>query len=332
MIDIIHIGLGPLGQKMIRSAVERGSFRLVGAVDVDPAKIGKDLGELCGVKRLGIPISATLGAALRGKSPQVAMVTTVSSLAAFEPQLVELAKAKLPVVSTCEELFFPWRRQPELARRIDQICRDHGIACVGTGVNPGFLMDHLPTVLTGLCQKVTGVRVWRIQDASVRRVPFQQKIGAGLTLKEFEAKHKAGTLRHVGLPESVDFIAARLGWQLDRVTESLEPVIAERDVTTGYKPIAKGMARGVFQVGRGFTGNNEVITLTFRAAVAEPESYEEIKIEGDPAFSSRIAGGINGDIATCAVTLNAVRSILTVAPGLKTMADLPTPSWFATST
>ncbi len=331
MIDIVHMGLGPLGQKMIRSAVERGSFRLVGAADVDPAKIGKDLGEFCGVKRLGIPISATLGDALRGKSPQVAVVTTVSSLAAFEPQLVALAKAKLPVVSTCEELFFPWRRQPELARRIDQICRDEAIACVGTGVNPGFLMDYLPTALTGLCQKVTGVRVWRIQDASVRRVPFQQKIGAGLTLQEFEAKHKAGTLRHVGLPESVDFIAARLGWQLDRVTESLEPVIAERDVTTGYKPIAKGMARGVFQVGRGFTGNNEVITLTFRAAVGEPESYEEIKIEGDPAFSSRIAGGINGDIATCAVTLNAVRSILTVTPGLKTMADLPTPSWFTMS-
>ena len=220
---------------------------------------------------------------------------------------------------------------PLFARRVDQICRDSGIACVGTGVNPGFLMDYLPTVLTGLCQKVTGVRVWRIQDASVRRIPFQQKIGAGLTKREFEAKRKDGTLRHVGLPESVDFIAARLGWRLDRVTESIEPVIAEQGVTTGYKPIAKGMARGVFQVGRGFVGNDEVITLTFRAAVGEPESYEEIKIEGEPAFSSRIAGGINGDIATCAVTLNAVRSILEVSPGLKTMADLPVPSWFAAS-
>ncbi len=331
MIEIVHIGLGPLGQRMIRSAVERGSFRLVGAVDVDPAKIGKDLGEFCGIRRLGIPISGSLDEALRGHMPQVAVATTVSSLAAFEPEVAALAKARLPVVSTCEELFFPWRRQPELARRIDGICRDHGIACVGTGVNPGFLMDHLPTVLTGLCQKVTGVRVWRIQDASVRRIPFQQKIGAGLTLKEFEAKHKAGTLRHVGLPESVDFIAARLGWRLDRVTESLEPVIAEREVTTGYKPIAKGMARGVFQVGRGFAGGNEVITLTFRAAVGEPESYEEIQIEGDPPLRSRIAGGINGDIATCAVTLNAVRSILAVGPGLKTMADLPVPSWFAPS-
>lgn len=328
MIDIVHIGLGPLGQMMVRSAIARGTFRFVGAVDMDPAKIGKDVGEFCGLKRLGVPISGSLDEAIRGRSPQAAVVTTVSSLAAFEPQVVQLAKAKLPIVSTCEELFYPWRTQPDLAKRIDRICKDGGIACVGTGVNPGYLMDFLPTALSGLCQKVTGVRVWRIQDASVRRIPFQQKIGAGLTVQEFEARHKAGKLRHVGLPESVDFLATRLGWKLDRTTESLEPVMAERDIAGGYKPIAKGMARGVHQVGRGFVGNDEVVTLTFKAAVGEPESYEEIRIEGEPAFSSRIAGGINGDIATCAVTLNAVRSILQVGPGLKTMADLPAPSWF----
>lgn len=331
MIDIVQIGLGPLGQKMVRAAVQRGGFRLVGAVDIDPAKVGKDLGEWCGMERLGVTIGGSLDEALGGKSAQVAVVTTVSSLAAFEPQLAPLAKARLRVVSTCEELSFPWRRQPQIAQRIDQVCRDSGIACVGTGVNPGFLMDYLPTVLTGLCQRVTGVRVCRVQDASVRRIPFQQKIGAGLTVQEFEAKRRAGTLRHVGLPESVDFIGARLGWRLDRITESIEPVLAERDVATGYKPIAKGMARGVYQVGRGFVGRDEVITLTFRAAVGEPESYEEIKIEGEPAFISRIAGGINGDIATCAVTLNVVRSILEVGPGLKTMVDLPVPSWFAAS-
>jgi hypothetical protein len=329
MIDIIHVGLGPLGQKLVRSAVARGGFRLVGTVDTDPAKIGKDVGEFCGLKPLGIPIAGSLDEALRGKAAQVAVVSTVSSVAALEPQLAPLARAKLHIVSTCEELFFPWRRAPEVARRIDRLCRDHGVACVGTGVNPGFLMDYLPSVLTGLCQKVTGVRVERVQDASARRIPFQQKIGAGLTPKEFEAKRAAGTLRHVGLPESLDFLADRLGWQLDRTTESIEPVLAEQDVATGYQPIAKGMVRGVHQVGRGFLGDNEVLTLTFRAAVGEPESYEEVRIEGDPAFSSCIAGGVNGDTATCAVTLNTVRSILAATPGLRTMADLPAPAWFA---
>ncbi len=142
MIEIVHIGLGPLGQKVVRSAVGRGSFRFVGAVDVDPAKVGRGLGEFCGIEPLGIPISGTLDDALRGRSPQAAVVTTVSSLAAFEAQLAARVKAKLPVVSTCEELFFPWRRQPELAHRIDRVCGEQAIACVGMGANPGFLMDR----------------------------------------------------------------------------------------------------------------------------------------------------------------------------------------------
>jgi 4-hydroxy-tetrahydrodipicolinate reductase len=328
MINTVHVGIGPLGQKVLRYAVERGCFNIVGAVDPDPEKAGKDLGQLCGIDPLGVIIQDNLADAIKGQSVDAALVTTVSSLVALESQVAELANAKLNIVSTCEELFFPWKTNPEVAGRIDEICRQNGVACVGTGVNPGYLMDLLPTVLTGLCQNVRKVEVWRVQDASVRRIPFQQKIGAGLTLEEFEVKKKAGTLRHVGLPESVDFIAERLGWKLDKNTESLEPVIAESQIDSGYKPISKGMACGVQQVGRGFVGEQEVITLNFRAAVGEPESYDQVHIDGQPEIRSRISGGVNGDIATCAITLNAVRSILSASPGLKTMGQVPPIAFF----
>jgi hypothetical protein len=328
MINTVHIGIGPLGQKVLRYAVERGCFNIVGAVDPDPEKAGKNLGQLCGIEPLGVTVRANLADAIKGKSVDVALVTTVSSIVALESQVAELANAKLNIVSTCEELFYPWKTNPQVAKRIDDVCRKNGVACVGTGVNPGYLMDLLPTVLSGLCQIVGKVEVWRIQDASVRRIPFQQKIGAGLTLEQFEAKREAGTLRHVGLPESVDFIAERLGWKLDKSTESLEPVIAESQIDTGYQPIFKGMACGVHQVGRGFVGDREVITLNFRAAVGELESYDQVHIEGEPEIKSRIAGGVNGDIATCAITLNAVRSILQTSPGLKTMAQIPPIAFF----
>jgi 4-hydroxy-tetrahydrodipicolinate reductase len=323
MIDIIHVGMGPLGRKMVRYAIDRGCFRIKGAVDTNPEIAGRDLGGICGIDPLGINISDNLTDAMKGSSAQVAIVTTVSSLVALESQITALARAGLHIVSTCEELFFPWKTQPEVAKRIHEICFANNVACLGTGVNPGYLMDYLPTVLSGLCQNVRRVRVWRVQDASVRRIPFQQKIGAGLTLEEFEAKRKTGTLRHVGLSESVDFIADRLGFKLSRNIETLEPVIADDEIHTGYKPIARGMARGVYQVGNGFVGDDEVITLTFRAAVGEPQSYEQIEIDGDPPIQSRIPGGVNGDIATCAITLNAVRSILKAQPGLNTMADIP---------
>ena len=328
MIDTVHMGIGPLGQMVVRYTIERGCFNIVGAVDPDPEKAGKDLGELCGIEPLGITVRSTLNDALAKRSADVALLTTVSSLAAIESQIAELAQAGLSIISTCEELFFPWKTNPEVAVRIDQMCVQNAVACVGTGVNPGYLMDLLPTFLTGLCQDVRKVEVWRIQDASVRRVPFQQKIGAGLTLEEFEVKKKAGTLRHVGLPESLDFIAHRLGWKLDRRVETLEPVIAESQIDSGYKPIAKGMACGVHQVGRGFVGDREVITLNFKAAVSEPESYDQVHIDGEPPIQSRIAGGVNGDVATCAIMLNAVRSILQASPGLKTMADIPPIAFF----
>jgi len=328
MINTVHIGIGPLGQKVLRYAVERGCFNIVGAVDPDPEKAGKDLGRLCGIGPLGVTVRDNLADAIKGKSVDVALVTTVSSIVVLESQVAKLADARLNIVSTCEELFFPWKTNPQIAGRIDEICRRNGVACVGTGVNPGYLMDLLPTVLSGLCQSVKKVEVWRVQDASVRRIPFQQKIGAGLTLEQFEAKRKAGTLRHVGLTESMDFIAERLGWKLDKSTESLEPIIAESRIDTGYKPISKGMACGIQQVGRGFVGNKEVITLNFRAAVGEPESYDQVHIDGEPEIKSRIAGGVNGDIATCAITLNAVRSILQAGTGLKTMAQIPPVAFF----
>jgi hypothetical protein len=328
MINTVHIGLGPLGQMVLRYTVERGCFNIVGAVDPDPEKAGKDLGQLCDIEPLGVAIQDNLADAIKGQSVDVALVTTFSSIVAIESQVAELANAKLNIVSTCEELFYPWKTNPQVATRIDEICRRNGVACVGTGVNPGYLMDLLPTVLSGLCQNVRKVEVWRVQDASVRRIPFQQKIGAGLTLEQFESKRKAGTLRHVGLPESVDFIAERLGWKLDKNTESLEPVIATEQIDTGYKPIAKGMACGVQQVGRGFVDDREVITLNFKAAVGEPESYDQVHIDGEPEIKSRISGGVNGDIATCAITLNAVRSVLQAGPGLKTMDQITPIAYF----
>ena len=329
MINTVHVGIGPIGQRMVKYAVERGCFNIVGAVDPDPDKAGKDLGELCGINPLGIIVSSNLDEAIKGKSAEVAIVTTVSSVVAFESQIVELAKAKLHIVSTCEELFYPWNTQPELSKRIDKVCHENGVVCISTGVNPGYLMDFLPTVLTGPCQNVKKVEVWRVQDASVRRIPFQQKIGAGLTLEEFEVNKKSGTLRHVGLPESVDYIANKLGWKLDRNVETLEPVIAEKDINTGYKAIFKGMTCGVHQVGSGFIGDKEVITLNFKAAVGEPEPYEQVRIDGEPVIQSKISGGVNGDIATCAITLNAVKSVLSASPGLKTMGEIPPVTFFS---
>ena len=328
MLNIVQVGLGPLGQKVVRFAVERGALAVVGAVDPAPGKAGRDLGEVCDLGVLGVRVAPDLAGALAGQRPEVAVVTTVSGLKALVPQLEPIAAAGLHIVSTCEELSYPWETQPELAKRLDETCRRHGVACIGTGVNPGFLMDYLPCVLTSVCQHVERVCVSRVQDASKRRVPFQQKIGAGLSLADFERKATDGTLRHVGLTESMHLIARALNWKLDRIVESLDPVVAREEITSGYVRIAAGMACGVEQTGRGFMGAREAIRLQFRAAVGEKESYDTVEITGIPDLKSTIPGGVNGDVATCAITLNACRAIGRCTPGLKTMLDLPVPTYF----
>lgn len=327
MTNILHIGLGALGKKVVRFAIERG-FNVVGAVDTAPDIVGQDLGEVCGISHLGIKVSKDINEARKGKNAKVALVTTISSLEKLESQIEELLKANLNIVSTCEELSFPWNKYPMIARRIDDLCKKKGLVCIGTGVNPGYLMDLLPTVLSGICQEVHAIKVWRIQDASNRRTPFQAKIGSALTLEQFKRKQAEGTLGHVGLQESLGMIAYRLGWKLNRTTASLNPILAEKDIKSTPISIPKGMVRGVEQIARGFIEDRETITLIFRAAIGEPESYDRIKIEGIPKIDTKIEGGVNGDIATCAIVLNTIRSVLDSTPGLKTMCDITPVAYF----
>lgn len=329
MIKVVHIGVGPLGQKVVNYARERKGIKIVGAVDLDPQKIGKDLGELCGSDPLNITVTESLDDVLNERDPDVAVVTTLSSLERIEDQLTELAVAGLDIVSTCEELSYPWETQPEVAQRINDACKQNSVTCLGTGVNPGFLMDYLPSVLSSVCQKVEKVTVSRVQDASSRRIPFQQKIGAGLTDEQFKEKEQNGSLRHVGLPESVYMIAKAMNWKLDDVEETLQPVRAKEHISSGYTDIEKDNPSGVEQIGRGFVNGEEKITLHFRAAVGEEKSYDKVEIEGTPSFSSEIEGGINGDIATSAITVNAVASVKEASSGLRTMLEVPVPSCFS---
>ena len=243
-------------------------------------------------------------------------------------QIEEIVSYGIPVVSTCEELSFPYKTFPRLASRINKAAIGNHVAVIGTGVNPGYLMDSLPTVLTAVCQKVVSVEVNRFQDAKNRRIPFQKKIGAGLTLEEFRQKIKDGSLRHVGLTESMQMIAHRMGWKLDKTEDVISPVIATKKITTPDITIPKGHATGVRQIGNGYVKEEVKIKLIFQATVGEKKSYDEIIIKGTPDIRSVVDGGVNGDIATCAITLNTIPQLLRTTPGLKTMLDIPPVSFF----
>jgi 4-hydroxy-tetrahydrodipicolinate reductase len=326
---VVHVGLGPIGLAVVRQVAARKGFRIVGAVDIDPHKAGKDLAEVEGLgRRLGITVSDELKKTIRRTKPDVAVLCTSSSLKKVVPQFEEVIGLRVPIVSSTEELAYPTRRNMRAARAIHAMAKKKKVAVLGTGVNPGFVMDVLPIMLTGVCERVDAIRVERVQDARIRRLPFQQKIGAGLTREQFAARVADGSVRHVGLTESISMIADALGWKLDGVTDEIQPQIAAEAVSSDFLTVDAGYVCGLVQDGIGYRNGSPVITLHMEAYLGAPESYDAVTIAGVPPLSMKLAGGVHGDIATASILVNSLPKVLEVPPGLHTMRDMPLPSFF----
>ena len=328
-IRVMHVGLGPIGAAVVRQTAGRKGFQVVGAVDIDPYKVGKDLGDVVELgRKLRVKVTTEIGKTIKATKPDVAVLCTSSSLKRVLPQFEEVLKHKVPIVSTTEELSYPAPYNRRLAKRLDEAARKAKVAVLGTGVNPGFTMDALPIVLTGVCERVDRIEVHRVQDASVRRLPFQQKIGSGLTREQFQKKVDEGTVRHVGLSESIQMIGDAMGWKLDRITDDIQPKMAERTVESEYLAVDPGYVCGIVQDGVGYVKGEPLITLHMEAYLGAPESYDSVLIEGSPRLYSKIDGGVHGDVATASITVNSIPKVLGAAPGLRTMRDMAIPSYY----
>lgn len=320
---VLHYGLGPIGMRIVQLTLSRPNLLPVGAVDIDTAKVGQDLGALLDRQPLlGVRVQSSLGAALQSQRPDVVLHATGSHLPTVLPQLLEIAEAGLPVVSTCEELSYPWFHHPSEARRIDEAAKVTGIAILSTGINPGFIMDTLAVVLSGVCPQVTSVCVRRVVDLSVRRTQLQQKVGVSLRPEAFAALKAEGRLGHVGLPESVAMIAAGLGWTLEHVEQTLEPVIAPELLNSALGPVAAGLVQGQHQTAHGLVDGRERITLELKMALQAPDAGDFVDLEGPEPVSSAVHG-VHGDVATAALIVNAIPGVLAATPGLHTMLDIP---------
>jgi hypothetical protein len=328
-IKVIIYGCGVMGCKVARALLDKESFEIVGAVDINPELVGKDLGDVLNInKKLDIEIEKDAKALFSKTKAQAVVHTTTSYLKDVLPQISQCVKVGLNVISTSEELSYPWKRHPELARELDEFAKKEGVTVTGTGINPGYLMDTLALMLTAPCLSVKTVKVTRMMDSSKRRVPFQKKIGSGMSQEEFREKIEKGIITgHVGLLESIYMIAEGLGWELDRAEElPPEPVIDEKEVETALGSVPPGNVIGLTSLAYGQKGEEKVINLEFCANAAVDEEYDEITIEGEPNIHQKILGGVHGDVGTVAVTINTIPRVVEAMPGLRLMKDLPVPS------
>jgi 4-hydroxy-tetrahydrodipicolinate reductase len=323
VLRVIHVGLGPIGQSIAKMVLQTEGLKVVGAADLAPDKAGKDLGVILGLgRKLRIKVEPDLVRLLRRTKADVAILSTSSSLKTVKAQAAALLQKGVNVVSTCEELAFAAPANVSAFKNLDRLARAKKVSILGTGVNPGYSMDALALMLTGPCARVERVSVTRVVDAATRRLPLQRKIGAGLNLNQFRRAMTEGTVRHVGLLESVHMIAAALGFKLDKVDETLEPVIAPRDLDTGYLRIPAGAVAGIKQDARGFSRGELVISLDLQMYVGAESPRDHVLIDGAPPIDMTIAGGVAGDIATAAIVINAIPKLLAAPAGVVTMRDI----------
>jgi hypothetical protein len=197
------------------------------------------------------------------------------------------------------------------------------VTLLGTGVNPGFVMDKLVLGLSAACQRVDHAKAVRIVDAARRRLPLQRKVGAGLTVEEFQQRVTEGTVKHVGLPESVAMVSDGLGLDVDTITETIEPVVATEPLRTDSLEIAVGQVAGIHQVARGMCRGEEKVYLELNMYVGAMDASDTIQLSGEPNLTMVIPGGTHGDLATASISVNAIPALLAAPAGLRTARDLP---------
>jgi 4-hydroxy-tetrahydrodipicolinate reductase len=323
-IRVAQIGLGPIGIAAARLVLRRPGLELVGACDIAPERAGRDLGEVLGERDpLGVKVAGEVGKLLGSVQTDVVILTTQSRLPAIAPTLRQMIEAGVSCVSSAEELLFPAYRDAALAGKLDALARKHSVSIAAAGVNPGFVMDILPAVLTGVCQEVTRIEATRVVDAGTRREPLQRKVGAGLSPRAFRREVEAGRLGHVGLTDSLAFTAHALGWwPLEDIEEEIEPVIAREAVETAYLRVEPGQVTGVHQVARGWRGGEIALLWDLTMAVGEADPHDAVHVWGTPPLEVRVEGGVAGDEATAATLVNAVRPVARARPGLLSPLDL----------
>ena len=322
-IRILAVGLGPIGLAAVRLVLGRRTLELAGAVDVDRDKRGKDLAELLGRPTpTGILVADDAEAAYARLAPDAVLLCTSSFLPAVREQVLLAVRHGADVVSSCEEMLLPDFQHPELAAELDRAARQGGATVVGTGVNPGFVLDFMPVVASAVCSEVRRVRARRVVDASTRRLPLQKKVGAGMAEAEFRSLVAAGRLGHVGLRESVALVGRAFGFELDEVSQTVEPVLATEERRTPHLAVPAGRVAGIRNVGVGRRGGEALVELELEMYVGAPDAGDEILLEGDPDVRVRFAGGVPGDEATAAILVNTVPRAVEAAPGLRTVLDL----------
>jgi 4-hydroxy-tetrahydrodipicolinate reductase len=331
-IRVLVVGTGQMGSGVAKLVLEKRGLELVGACARRPERQGSDLGLVLGLDReLGVSIETNLALQLERSRPDVAIQTTCSRLDDARGEIEILVRAGVNVISIAEEMAWPASVSAEAAERIDRLACDHGVTVLGTGVNPGFVLDLLVVALTGVCWHVERIRAERVNDLAPYGPSVLRAQGVGLNVEAFERGVESGSVvGHVGFPQSIHLIASSVGWEIERIEETREPIVSAVERQTPFVRVEPGRVAGCRHSAIAWSGGRPVIRLEHPQQI-HPElegvaTGDAIEIEGRPEVRLSGSPEIPGGLATVALAVNAITVVLGAAPGLASMADLPVPA------
>ncbi len=332
LIRVLVLGTGHMGAGIARLLLNKQGLHLSGAFARRAVRGGLDLGRAIGLNRdLRIAVSNDLNAAIERTQPHVAIQATCSKLDDALPEITTLVEHRVNVISIAEEMAFPAARHPALAEQLKRLAVKQGVSVLGTGINPGFVLDLLVIMLTGVCADVQTITAKRVNDLAPYGPSVLNSQGVGLSPEEFEVGLKSGTVAgHFGFDQSLHMIASALGWQIDSITQSREPIISRVPRQTPFVTVAAGQVAGCMHTAIAFRHGKPVIRLIHPQQIhphlENIATGDMIEIAGTPNI--RLAGSpeIPGGQGTAALAVNMIPRLLNAAPGLYSMADLPVPA------
>lgn len=331
-VKVIIWGLGAMGKGMAEMLLDKTGIEITGVVGRGD-KLGRSMFDFLDKANpydrdvlIGTPEEV-----ITEQAADVVLLCTDSYTREAFDRIRFVLEKKINVISTAEEMAYPKAQEPELAKELDRIAKANGVSVLGTGINPGLIMDLLVVCLTGACVSVDSVEAKRINNLSPFGPVVMHEQGVGITPEEYEERSQAGKLAgHVGFAESVNMIADALGWQLsEKVTQSMSPILSNVLRQAPYATVLPGNMAGVDMRGQGKVDGVVKINMIHPQQV-EPqlegvETGDYIRIKGVPDINMAITPEVPGGIGTIAMCANMIPHIINARPGLRTMLDLPVP-------
>ncbi|MBE6034383.1 MAG: dihydrodipicolinate reductase [Clostridiales bacterium] len=330
-VKVIIWGLGAMGGGMADMLLKKKGVDIVGVVGRG-AKIGKSMYDFISTERGDRPdvlIGAPEDVIKKGAADVVLCCTDSFTKVAFD-RLKFCLEQGINVVSSAEEMAYPMAQSPELAKQLDEIAKANGVSIVGTGINPGLIMDLLVVTMTGCCEEVEHIVSRRVNSLSPFGPVVMKEQGIGITKEEFEEGVKTGHLSgHVGFHESIRMIGDAIGWPVEKITTSMEPIMTDVDRKSPYGFAAAGNVAGVAMKGSGYVDGELRIEMDHPQQI-EPEQVgvqtgDYVIIKGTPNINMVNSPEVPGGIGTIAMCVNTIPHIINARPGLHTMIDLPVP-------